>query len=65
MRRTVARLAALVAITFAGCQLPLGPWGGPAYEVDTTKAGSDESSISLRNDAQFWNGQPMDCRTRR
>ena len=66
MRGIVLRLVALAAITLVGCSsIGLGPWGGPAYDLDVNKIGTGEPAISLRNDGEFWNGQPMDCRTRR
>ena len=45
-----------------GCSLiPLGPWGGPAYQLD--ESGGGEPAIKLRNDHQYWNGEPMDYRS--
>lgn len=65
MSGTALRLVILATlIALAGCNT-LGPWGGPAYTLDTDKVGTGQSAISLRNDAQFWNGEPMDYRTRR
>ena len=59
-------LGLLLSICPTGCCLvDLGPWGGPAYTLDTSKIGTGQQAITPRDDAQYWNGQPMDNRTHR
>lgn len=69
MRRAVLKLALLAAaaIPVSGCGfcMPLGPWGGPAYTLDTDRIGTGRPAIVPLNDAVTWDGQPMDLRTRR
>jgi len=55
----------VIALVSAGCSWPLGPWGGPAYELDLSKVGTGQEAISLRNDAEYKNGEPMDYKKRR
>ncbi|HVJ79972.1 MAG TPA: hypothetical protein VNC50_02785 [Planctomycetia bacterium] len=51
-----------VLASATGCSLiPLGPWGGPAYQLDESGSGGPE--IKPRNDHQYWNGEPMDYRS--
>jgi hypothetical protein len=68
MIRRVLRLALLSAAATLpmGCGLiDLGPWGGPAYSLDTGKIGTGQQAITPRNDASSWNGEPMDSHTHR
>jgi hypothetical protein len=67
MIRLLLRLALLstVAILPLGCgSIDFGPWGGPSYTLDTDKIGTGQQTITPRNDASYWNGQPMDYRSR-
>ena len=43
----------------------LGPWGGPAYTVDSDKLGTGQQAVELRNDSAYCNGEAMDARKRR
>lgn len=43
----------------------LGCAGAPGYSVDLNKVGTGEQAIEPRNDAQYWDGTPMDQRTRK
>jgi hypothetical protein len=53
-------------LSSSGCGgFQLGPWGGPAYDLQFDKVGTGEQAIVPANDAAYWNGQPMDTRTRR
>ena len=65
--RSAWTFALLVLISAqAGCAyLPLGPWGGPAYDLDLGKIGTGEPAIVPRNDPAYLFGEPMDCRTRK
>jgi hypothetical protein len=45
---------ALVVVA-GGCSIPLGPWGGPAYELDTTLIGTGKQAIIPREDGSPWN----------
>jgi hypothetical protein len=68
MYRAIVRLVVFPAVAAAlgGCSdLDLGPWGGSAYQLDTEKVGTGQQTISSRNDAEYWNGQPTDHRPRR
>ena len=68
MIRMTVQLAlwSVVAFLVAGCgEIPLGPWGGPAYTLDTEKIGTGQQAISPRNDALYSNGEPMDRRSKR
>jgi hypothetical protein len=68
MTRTVfwAALLLILTATIAGCSSwNLGPWGGPAYTLDTEKIGTGQQAITPRNDAFYQNGEPMDYRSRR
>lgn len=59
-------LGLILVIAPAGCRwLDLGPWGGPAYTLDTEKVGTGQQAITPRNDAGYADGQALDCRTRR
>ena len=65
MRRiAIALFLAFASVTLpTGCQL--GPWGGPAYDVDYGKIGTGEQAITPRNDAFYMNGEPQDYRSNR
>ena len=69
MSRAMARLLALelvlATISISCGTIDLGPRGGPAHTLDTDKIGTGQQAINPRNDAQYWNGQPMDYRNRR
>jgi hypothetical protein len=54
--------AAIVGTTCGGCRIPLGPWNGSAFQLDTDKIGSGEPAVQKRNDRDYWNGEPMDYR---
>lgn len=57
----------LAAVLAPGCCLvsQLGPWGGPAYDLDYSKIGTGEQVITPSNDEFHINGEPQDCRTSR
>jgi hypothetical protein len=55
--RRLLVLVSLVSLTGCGTW-NLGPWGGPAYEMDLSKMGTGESVFSLRNDAYYLDGMP-------
>lgn len=68
MTKAFLRLAMLLICTApaVGCSSwNLGPWGGPAYTLDTEKIGTGQQAITPRNDAFYQNGEPMDYRSRR
>jgi hypothetical protein len=68
MIRASLRLAAflILAGSSGGCALiDLGPWGGPAYTLDTGRLGSGEPALELRNDSEYIHGQPVDARRNR
>jgi hypothetical protein len=50
------------AVIAAGCTVPLGPWGGPAYDLDTSKIGSGAAAITPRNDADYSNGDAVNAK---
>lgn len=51
----------LILTCLSGCvSIDLGPWGGPAYTLDTDKIGTGEQAIRPRNDNKYMNGEPMD-----
>jgi hypothetical protein len=59
-------LGLFVAANLTGCAwFDVGPWGGPGYTLQSDKVGSGQQAITTRNDSQYWNGEPMDCRTHR
>jgi hypothetical protein len=60
----LAILAGLLASSGCG-SFQLGPWGGPAYDLQFDKVGTGQQAIVPTNDAAYWDGQPMDTRTRR
>jgi hypothetical protein len=65
MRDYLSRLALLMTLlAAAGCRIPVGPWGGPGYELHTDKIGTGEQAIQPRNDSTYWHGERMDQRTR-
>jgi hypothetical protein len=47
----VSVLVALFAAS--GCTVPLGPWGGPAYELDVGKIGSGQQAIKPKEDGLY------------
>jgi hypothetical protein len=57
----------LAMVATPGCCIvsQLGPWGGPAYDLDYGKIGTGEQAITPTNDAFYMNGEPQDCRTNR
>jgi hypothetical protein len=58
MRRIIA--AVLLIGSLSGCGVfNLGPWGGPAYEMDTDKLGTGQQTIVPRTDATYYNGEQM------
>ena len=64
----ILRLTVMIAfvMAFAGCRclnFGVGPRRVPAYTVDMEKVGSGEQAIIPRNNASFWNGEPMDLRS--
>jgi hypothetical protein len=73
VRIAVRRVMLPLFLGFASVVLPgccglvsnLGPWGGPAYEIDHDKIGTGEQAIVPRNDELFWDGEPMDLRSDR
>jgi hypothetical protein len=53
-------------LSSSGCGgFQLGPWGGPAYDLQLDKVGTGGQAIVPTNDAAYCDGQPMDSRTRR
>jgi len=61
-----ALLILVELLSSSGCgSFQLGPWGGPAYDLQIDKVGTGEQAIVPTNDAAYWDGQPMDTRTRR
>jgi len=62
---TLLLFLGLAAVAMPGCCLvsQLGPWGGPAYDLDYDKIGTGEQAITPTNDPWYMNGEPQDCRT--
>lgn len=56
-------LGLFLAANLTGCGC--GPWGGPAYTLDWDKVGTGQQALVLQNDSEYWNGEPLDCRTHR
>jgi hypothetical protein len=53
-------------LSSSGCAwIQLGPWGGPAYDLQFDKVGTGEQAIVPTNNAAYCDGQPMDTRTHR
>jgi hypothetical protein len=67
MARPIVRLvlASALALSPLGCSLPLGPWGGPAYTLDTDKIGTGEPAITPRNDGFYAGGEALSYRSHR
>jgi hypothetical protein len=68
MARSVVQLAAaayLFIVMGAGCAaIGLGPDRGPKYDLNLGKIGTGEQAITPTNNNEFWNGMPMDARTK-
>ena len=68
MARSVVRLAVaaqLVLLSAWGCEIiHLRDNSGPSYDVRSDKLGTGEQAIAPTNDNYFWNGMPMDARTK-
>jgi hypothetical protein len=57
----------IVLLSTFGCRFidwDLGPWGGPAYRLDSEKIGTGQQAITPRTDASHWNGEAMNVRRR-
>lgn len=68
MRRVILpMLFGCALLALPGCCLvsQLGPWGGPAYDLDYDKIGTGEQVITPTNDPWYMNGEPQDYRTNR
>ena len=68
MMRRVLRIILILAFLSQGTGCPsidLGPWGGPAYTIDTSLIGTGQQAITPRNDTWYANGEPLDYRKRR
>jgi hypothetical protein len=62
VRLALALLAAAAALP--GCE-PIGVRGGPHYTCDLFNLGTGQPVFEPANDMNYWNGEPMDARTRR
>jgi hypothetical protein len=60
----IVLLAALVSTVSSCSDVPMGPWGGPAYVLEPSKIGTGEQAIVPRNDCDYANGEPSDYRSR-
>jgi hypothetical protein len=58
--RLVVVIVAMIAA--AGCTVPLGPWGGPAYELNVGDIGTGKQAITPRNDADFVGGAEINMK---
>jgi hypothetical protein len=67
MSQSILRLMlfALIALAPAGCSIPLGPWGGPAYTLEPSQIGTGQDAIVPRNDARYADGEAMDYHSHR
>lgn len=64
MKWRVVRLFGVIiaSVAAAGCALPLGPWGGPAYELNVGDIGAGKQAITPRNDSDYQNGDAVNAR---
>jgi hypothetical protein len=54
---------AVVLASLSGCGWILGPWGGPAYSLDSDKFNTGQPAFLPWNDAAHVDGESMDHRS--
>jgi hypothetical protein len=55
-------VVSVISVCTTGCTVPLGPWGGPAYDLNVADVGTGKQAITPRNDADYVGGSEINTK---